>query len=163
MRPIYLNAILCVISLTLLDLLLSNLAQSLTRHGGCMCMKTGISVMLDISKCEVEKEYQRYRFLPGVGVFHRSLCDQRALVSSADLSVSWAFVRVRRPSSVRPSSVRPSTIHIFDFFSKTVSQIHFKLGGDVPWVGLYQVCSNGHGPVIFGFFMNFFVHFWGKS
>ena len=41
--------------------------------------------------------------------------------------------------------------HMFDFFSKTVSQIHFKLGGDMPWVGLYQVCSNGHGPMIYGF------------
>ena len=54
------------------------------------------------------------------------------------------------PSSVCPS-VRPSSVHnyIFDFFSKTVSQIHFKLDGNVPWMGLYQVCSNGHGPVIF--------------
>ena len=46
-------------------------------------------------------------------------------------------------------------IDIFDFFSKTDSQIHFKLGGYVPGVGPYQVCSNGHGPVIFGVFMNF--------
>ena len=56
----------------------------------------------------------------------------------------------------------PMLIDIFDFFSKMVSQIHFKLGGYVPWVALYQVCSNGHGPVIFGFLMNFFVHFWGN-
>ena len=47
-------------------------------------------------------------------------------------------------------------IHIFDFFSKTVFQIHFKRGGNVPLVGLYEVCSNGHGPVIFGLFMNVF-------
>ena len=44
-------------------------------------------------------------------------------------------------------------IDIFDFFSETVSQIHFKLGGKVPLVGFYQVCSNGHAPVIFGFSM----------
>ena len=50
-------------------------------------------------------------------------------------------------------------IEIFDFFSETISQIHFKLGGDMPWVGLYQVFSNGHGPVIFGFFMIFVVGF----
>ena len=43
-------------------------------------------------------------------------------------------------------------IDIFDVFSKTVSQIHFKLGGYVPWVGPYQVCSNGYGPVIFWMF-----------
>ena len=54
-------------------------------------------------------------------------------------------------------------IHIFNLISKTTIQIHFKLGVDMPWMGLYQVCSNGHGPVIFGFFMNSFVHFWGKS
>merc|ERR1712212_1097509 len=42
-------------------------------------------------------------------------------------------------------------------------QIYFKLGGDVPWVDLYQVCSNGHALLIFGFFMNFFVHFWGAN
>ena len=64
---------------------------------------------------------------------------------------------------VRPLSVRhPSTIHIFDFFSERVGQIHFKLGGDVPWVGVYQVCSNGYGPLIFGFLMNFFVLFWAN-
>ena len=45
----------------------------------------------------------------------------------------------------------PMLTDIFDFFSKTVNQIHLKLGGDVPWVSLYQVYSNGHGPVIFGF------------
>ena len=53
-------------------------------------------------------------------------------------------------------------IHNFDFFSKTDGQIHSKLGGNVPWVGFYQVCTNGHGPVIFGFFMNFFVLFFRK-
>ena len=46
-------------------------------------------------------------------------------------------------------------IHIFNLISKTTIQIHFKLDGDVPWVGLYQVCSNGHDPVIFGFLMIF--------
>ena len=53
-------------------------------------------------------------------------------------------------------------IDIFDFFSKTVSQIQFKLGGDVPWVGLYQVCSSGRGPVIFGFLMNFLGSIFGQ-
>ena len=43
-----------------------------------------------------------------------------------------------------------------------IDQIYFKLGGDVPWVDLYQVCSNGHALLIFGFFMNLFVLFWGK-
>ena len=56
----------------------------------------------------------------------------------------------------------PMQIDIFDFFSKTVSQIHFKVGGYVPWVGLYQVSSSGHGPVIFGFLMNFLLIF-GES
>ena len=46
-------------------------------------------------------------------------------------------------------------IHIFDF-SKTVIQIYFKLGGNVPWVGVYQVCSNGHVPMNLDFFMIFF-------
>ena len=55
----------------------------------------------------------------------------------------------------------PMLIDIFDFFSKTVNQIHFKLGGDVPWVSLYQACSNGHGPVIFGFFMKFLGSIFG--
>ena len=50
-------------------------------------------------------------------------------------------------------------IDVFDFFFKTVNQIQFKLDGYVPWVGLYQVCSNGHAPVIFGFFMNFLFIF----
>jgi len=27
--------------------------------------------------------------------------------------------------------------YMFDFFSKTVGQIVFKLGGDVPWVDVY--------------------------
>ena len=49
-------------------------------------------------------------------------------------------------------------LNIFNF-SATADWISFKLGGDVHWIGLYQVCSNGHGPVIFGFFMNFFVLF----
>ena len=53
-------------------------------------------------------------------------------------------------------------IHIFDFYSKTPGQIHFKLGRGVPWVGLYHVCSNGHGPVIFGLFMTVFVDFFVK-
>ena len=48
-------------------------------------------------------------------------------------------------------------IEIFVFFSETVSQIHFKRDGDMPWVGLYQVCSNCHDPVIFEFFMIFVV------
>ena len=48
-------------------------------------------------------------------------------------------------------------IDIFDFFSETVSQIHLKFGGDVPLVGLYRVCSNGHAPMIFGFFINFLI------
>ena len=43
-----------------------------------------------------------------------------------------------------------------------IDQIYFKLGGDVPWVDLYQVCSNGHALLIFGFFMNLFVLFWGE-
>ena len=29
----------------------------------------------------------------------------------------------------------------------------------MPWVGLYQVCSNGHGPVILLFLMKFLVNF----
>ena len=52
----------------------------------------------------------------------------------------------------------------FDLFSITIHQIHCKLGGDMPWVGLYQICSNGYGPLIFEFFINFFIaHFGGKS
>ena len=51
-------------------------------------------------------------------------------------------------------------IHIFYLISKTVGQIHFKLGGDVPFVGLYRVCSIGHSSVIFGF-LNFFCAFSG--
>ena len=46
-------------------------------------------------------------------------------------------------------------IDIFDFFSKMVSQIHFKLGWGVPWVGFYQVCSIDYSSMIFGFFVIF--------
>ena len=60
------------------------------------------------------------------------------------------------------SAIRPSTIHMFDF-SKTGSYVHFKLGGDVTWVGFYQVCSNGYGPVIFGFFMIFWGFIFGEN
>ena len=49
---------------------------------------------------------------------------------------------------------------IFVCISKTVSQIHFKCGGDLPWIGAYCVCSYGHAPMIFLFHMNFFIHFW---
>ena len=48
-------------------------------------------------------------------------------------------------------------IHIFDLVSKTTIQIYFKLDGDVPWVGLHQVCSNSRVTIIFLFFMIFFV------
>ena len=66
--------------------------------------------------------------------------------------ILWSSVR-RHLSSFRRRRRRPaSTIHIFDF-SETVSQINFKLDGDVSWVGLYHVCSNGRGPVIFYFFI----------
>ena len=53
-------------------------------------------------------------------------------------------------------------LHIFDVF-KTIGQINFKLGGEVPWVGSYHDWSNGHGPVIFGFFMIFLLIFWPKT
>ena len=42
----------------------------------------------------------------------------------------------------------PMLIDIFYFFSKTVSQIHFKHGGEIPWMGAYYVCSYGHALVI---------------
>ena len=48
-------------------------------------------------------------------------------------------------------------VHIFEFFLKTICHIHFKLVGDVPRVSVYQLCANGHSPVIFGFVMSFFV------
>ena len=47
-------------------------------------------------------------------------------------------------------------IYIFEFLSKSIIQIYFKLGGNVPWVGVYQVCSNGHVPMNLDFFMIFF-------
>ena len=50
-------------------------------------------------------------------------------------------------------------IDIFDIF-ETISQIHFTLCGDVPWVSHYHVPSNGRGPVIFDFLMNFWFNFW---
>ena len=53
-------------------------------------------------------------------------------------------------------------IYIFNFFCKTVCQIHFKLDGDVPWIDLYQVCPNGHGPLIFRFFTIFLGSFLGE-
>ena len=52
-------------------------------------------------------------------------------------------------------------VDIFYFFSETICQIHFKLGGDLPWVGTYHACSNGYGPVICGYFMKFFGFFGG--
>ena len=52
-------------------------------------------------------------------------------------------------------------VDIFDF-SETVRQINFKLGGDVPLVCPYYAFSNCHGPVIFGFLMNFLLIF-GES
>ena len=39
-------------------------------------------------------------------------------------------------------------IHIFNLISKTGGQIYFKLGGEVPWMGAYYVCSYGHALVI---------------
>ena len=51
-------------------------------------------------------------------------------------------------------------IDFFDCISKTVSQIHFKCGGDLPWIGAYCVCSYGHASMIFLFYMNYFIHFW---
>ena len=39
-------------------------------------------------------------------------------------------------------------IHIFNLISKTISQIHFKLGGEVPWMGAYYVCSYVYALVI---------------
>ena len=48
-------------------------------------------------------------------------------------------------------------VDIFYFFSETVSQIYFKLDGDVPWAGPYYALSTGHCPVIFGFFISFFI------
>ena len=54
-------------------------------------------------------------------------------------------------------------IHTFDLITKTISRTHFKFGGDVPWVNLYQVCSNGHAPVIFWFFMNILLILFAKS
>ena len=54
--------------------------------------------------------------------------------------------------------------YIFDFF-KTVSRILFKLDGDVPWLGLYPVCSkwSRSRSIDLIYFMNSFVHFWRKS
>ena len=53
-------------------------------------------------------------------------------------------------------------IHILDFCSKTVGQMHFKHGTNVSKVSLYQVCSNGHAPVIFFIFYEFFYSFFGQ-
>ena len=50
-------------------------------------------------------------------------------------------------------------INIFDLISNTVCQTHFKFGGDVPWVSVYQVYLNGHASVIFEFFINFLLFF----
>ena len=50
-------------------------------------------------------------------------------------------------------------IHIFDLVSKAVSLTHLKFSGGMPWVSLYQVCLNGHAPMIVWylmFFCNFF-------
>ena len=54
-------------------------------------------------------------------------------------------------------------INNFDLVAKTYDQIHSELGGNVPWVGLDYVCSNGHGPVIFRFLMNFLAKSFKKS
>ena len=62
--------------------------------------------------------------------------------------------------SVPQASCPLSTIHFL--FTTTISRIHFKFGGDMPWLGLYGVCSNGHGPVFLDF-KRYFVHFWAKS
>ena len=51
-------------------------------------------------------------------------------------------------------------IDILDSISKTVSQIHFKCGGDLPWIDAYCVYSYGHASIIFLFDMNFYIHFW---
>ena len=50
---------------------------------------------------------------------------------------------------------------IFDF-SETISLIHFKLGGGVSWVGLYQMYSDGLGPVIFYIFYEFLLFIFGQ-
>ena len=50
----------------------------------------------------------------------------------------------------------PMLIGIFDFFFKTVSQIHFKLGGYVPWVGPYQIFFKWSGSSDFWIFNEFF-------
>ena len=58
--------------------------------------------------------------------------------SSADLSVSQLSLSYGPPSVIIRPSIRlcpASTIHIFDFFSRSISQIDFKLGGDVSWGG----------------------------
>ena len=68
----------------------------------------------------------------------------------------WAFVTPSCPSSVvrRPcvrASVRPSsTFHSNNFFSKTPWSNLMKLGRNVPWVTLFQVCSNGSGSLHIG-------------
>ena len=77
---------------------------------------------------------------------------------NADLPIDYHASQ----TEIAKSMVIAMLIHNFDFFSKTISQIHFKLSGDMPWVGLYQVYLNGHGPVIFGFVMNFFGSFSGE-
>ena len=42
---------------------------TVTRHNGQMWMKVEIIDTLDISKCKVEKEYQRYGFMWARGYF----------------------------------------------------------------------------------------------
>ena len=58
------------------------------------------------------------------------------------------------------------SLNIFTYWMSSVEfggQLLFKHHQDVPWLGLYQVCSNGHTLMVnFGFFMNFFVHIFEK-
>ena len=50
-------------------------------------------------------------------------------------------------------------LEFFYFFSKTVGRILVKLGGDVPWVDVYQVCSVGGAGSIFSLCTKGFLHF----
>ena len=80
-----------------------------------------------------------------------------SLFSSPEQSSAWAITIttiVRRPS-VRPSvcpsvraSVRASTIASNDISSWTAWPMLMKLCRNVPWVNLYQSCSNRSGPLI---------------
>ena len=75
------------------------------------------------------------------------------LYFSVSTKVWWAAEGLYKMGG-DPSLSVMSSIHNYIFaVSETVNQIHFKLGGDIglPWMGLYQICSNGHAPVNFGF------------